>query len=367
MAEVSKGPLSTMVLAGGREEGGRSAAGGLGRLPRAAAVGARSRPVLPLTPLPFPAVRRASSLSRCRVPLESSTLPSHSLLFPPSSAPLPRLPPSPGFLPSLLSSDLNLVPSPFLPQPARACGAAAGGKASGAPRVLPAPLRAGPTPRPRWRGGQPQKGGRAAAGSGHRPPARGHRGEGERGRDLTASRPALAAVAGGCGAAEVSGAPGSFLPSRGGPCAQSRVLPSVFFRESRAGGVTSLEFIFLFPSCCPVQRIFSFGARQGCETRAAFLGSSDVQRESQREKRGLAAGFTSSSRYCPHVCVTNPSQQELLSPLFTEHTNYTKEMFQCTPRTPASLGARERPQLVIFHKMLKTPSKQKLSWSSQCS
>lgn len=94
------------------------------RVPRAAAVGAQSRPVLPLTPLPTPAVRRASSPSFCRVPLQSSTLPSHSLLLPPPhrSTP-PGLSPSPSALPSLQSSDLNLVLSRFLsyrPPPAHA-------------------------------------------------------------------------------------------------------------------------------------------------------------------------------------------------------------------------------------------------------
>lgn len=90
--------------------GGARRAGEPGRVPRAAAVGSQS-PVVPLTPQPAPAVRRAAPAGFCRVPLESSTLPFHTPLPlsspPPSSAPLRSTPPGPS-------------PSPVFSPPSRA-------------------------------------------------------------------------------------------------------------------------------------------------------------------------------------------------------------------------------------------------------
>jgi len=168
--------------------GGR--AGGPGRLPRAAAVGARSRPVLPLTPLPFPAVRRASSPGFCRVPLEPSTLPSHSLLllppfFPPSSAPLPPAACFPRF-------------SPLPPQQRFEFGA------------LPLP----PPTRPRMRGCRRGKGRRGSRGSSRPrreavPPPRG--GRARLGPAVAIARPRGAARGKGSGAAT---SPLPALPAR---------------------------------------------------------------------------------------------------------------------------------------------------------
>lgn len=108
-------------------------------MPRAAAVGAQSRPVLPLTPLPTPAVCRASSPGFCRVPLESSTLPFHTPLplSPPPSTP-PGLSPSPSFLlPPEQRFESGALPLPLFP-PARACGAAAGERPLGRGGTRPA-------------------------------------------------------------------------------------------------------------------------------------------------------------------------------------------------------------------------------------
>lgn len=302
---------------------------------------ARSRPILPLTPLPSPAVRRASSPGLCRVPLESSTLhspplPSHSILLPPFLPPplrSPQLPPSPGFLPSLLSSDLNLVPSRFLPSPARACGAVAGGKAAGSLGVLPVPPRAGPPPRPRWGAAGPHWVGERRLGLAiaiARPwGAAWGKGSGA----ATSPLPALPArpLGAGVGAAEVSPAPGAFPLSRGGPCAQIRIFPWV---EGRRGNVPQFYFTFslVLPDSAELL-VFDTG-RLWNESWFSWLQQSAGERRAgalRRKEGGLSAGFAPSLRCCPHVCITDPSQQELLSPFmhFERSINKCSYMHPC--------------------------------------
>lgn len=137
------------------------------------------------------------------------------------------------------------MPSRFLPPPARACETAAAGKAGRAPRGAPGPAAG-------WAGpAAPVGGGRAAAGV-WPPPSSAREGlPGGRGAAPPPpfSRPARAAV----GAAGVSPAAGASppAPNRGGPCARSRVFPSVFCLQSREEGVRSLSFILLFPLVLP--------------------------------------------------------------------------------------------------------------------
>lgn len=288
--------------AGGRErgrergrEGGR--AGGARRAGRGGCP--ELRPWVPEAALSFPwhlclprrppwllsrPLPRSLRVFHTPLPLSSSPPPSlfSSLLR--SAPPGCLLPPS--FLPSLLSSDLNLVPSRFLPphNPPAHAGLAAGvgrGKASGAPRgALPAPPRAAQLRRGAARPSPVRSPAGWESGGWVWPspsPAREGAAWGKGSGAATSPLPALPArpLGARAGAAEVSPAPGAFTPPptpeqgwslRPEPCFPLRVFP---WGEGRRRNVP--QFYFTFPFVPPGSAEFLGRAR-----RAAVPGPSEV-------------------------------------------------------------------------------------------
>lgn len=314
-----------MVPALGRA-GGRTSRAGAPRCGRGCPKPKSQSPVLPLTPLPALAVRRASFPGFCRLPSDSATLPFHTplpLSPPPSSAPLhsPRAVSFPRFspLPPKRRFESGALPLPLLPPRPRMRRCRRG-------------EAAGPGPRP-GQGRAVPEGRGAAMGSGHRhpPPPRGHPGEGERGRHLCSGRPACPEPLWGR-----ERSPGLCPLSAAGPCVPLRVLPKV--RVTR-GSLAQFCFTcgillrFTFSSCRQVQRNSSFSTPGGCEARCVALleawePEGKVSRSSEDKRRCPNAEFTSSLRR-PHVGIRDHWEQKLHLRFFRAFGAINKYRFVC--------------------------------------